>query len=91
MSQAIAPNSAQILTFQEYLFYQGEPDVLYELFRGRLIPMANPTALHASICQFLVYAIDARPKPPSRQSDNHKSTQVGLDGWQAQQSQHRIA
>lgn len=55
MSQAVADNSAQTLTFQEYLFYQGEPDVLYELFRGRLIPMATPTALHASICQFLVY------------------------------------
>lgn len=55
MSQAVAANSAQTLTFQEYLFYQGEPDVLCELFRGRLIPMATPTALHASICQFLVY------------------------------------
>lgn len=55
MSQAVAPNSAQTLTFQEYLLCQGEPGVLYELFRGCLIPMATPTALHTSICQFLLY------------------------------------
>lgn len=54
MPQAVVSNT-QALTFEEYLFYQGEPDVLYELFRGRLIPMATPTGLHASICQFLVY------------------------------------
>jgi len=50
-------NSTQILTFQEYLFYQGDPDVMYELFRGRLIPMPTPTALHSSICTFLVYQL----------------------------------
>jgi len=49
----------KILTFQEYLFYQGEPDVVYELFRGRLIPMPTPTALHSSICTFLVYQLQA--------------------------------
>ncbi|NJL90154.1 MAG: Uma2 family endonuclease [Coleofasciculaceae cyanobacterium SM2_1_6] len=49
----------QILTFQEYLFYQGEPDVVYELFRGRLIPMSTPSALHSSICTFLVYQLQA--------------------------------
>ncbi len=49
----------QILTFQEYLFYQGEPDVVYELFRGRLIPMPTPSALHSSICTFLVYQLQA--------------------------------
>jgi Uma2 family endonuclease len=47
----------QTLTFQEYLFYKGEPDVMYELFRGRLIPMPTPTALHSSICTFLVYQL----------------------------------
>ncbi len=55
MSQSITRNSAKTLTFEEYRFYQGEPDVLYELFRGNLIPMATPTVLHISICQFLVY------------------------------------
>lgn len=55
MSQSITPTSAKTLTFEEYRFYQGEPDVLYELFRGHLIPMATPTVLHTSICQFLVY------------------------------------
>jgi Uma2 family endonuclease len=47
----------QTLTFQEYLFYQGEPDVMYELFRGRLISMPTPTAIHSSICTFLVYQL----------------------------------
>jgi len=55
MSQSITPTSAKSLTFEEYRFYQGEPDVLYELFRGHLIPIATPTVLHTSICQFLVY------------------------------------
>ncbi len=55
MSQSSTPISAKTLTFEEYRFYQGEPDVLYELFRGHLIPMAAPTVLHTSICQFLVY------------------------------------
>ena len=55
MSQSTTPTSAKTLTFEEYRFYQGEPDVLYELFRGHLIPMATPTVLHTSICQFLVY------------------------------------
>jgi Uma2 family endonuclease len=51
--------SPQILTFPEYLFYQDEPDVVYELFRGRLIPRQTPTALHSSICTFLVYQLQA--------------------------------
>lgn len=55
MYQSIAPD--KILTFEEYRYYQGEPDVLYELFRGRLIPMATPTALHTRICDFLVYQL----------------------------------
>lgn len=55
MSQSMTPTSAKTLTFEEYRFYQGEPDIRYELFRGQLIPMATPTGLHISICQFLVY------------------------------------
>lgn len=55
MSQSITPTSAKTLTFEEYLFYQPESDIRYELFRGHLIPMATPTILHTSICQFLVY------------------------------------
>ena len=55
MSQSMTPTSAKTLTFEEYRFYQGEPDVRYELFRCQLIPMATPTVLHTSICQFLVY------------------------------------
>ncbi|MBO1350755.1 MAG: Uma2 family endonuclease [Hormoscilla sp. GUM202] len=41
------------MTFEEYRFYQGEPNVLYELFRGHLIPMATPTSLHTRICKFI--------------------------------------
>lgn len=55
MSQSTTPSSAKTLTFEEYRFYQGEPDVRYELFRGQLIPMATPTGLHVRICNFLVY------------------------------------
>jgi Uma2 family endonuclease len=51
----MTPTSAKTLTFGEYRFYQGEPDVRYELFRGQLIPMATPTGLHIRICNFLVY------------------------------------
>lgn len=43
-----------ILILFEYLFYQGEPDVLYGLFRGQLVPMATSPALHTRICSFLV-------------------------------------
>ncbi|MBR8826754.1 MAG: Uma2 family endonuclease [Gomphosphaeria aponina SAG 52.96 = DSM 107014] len=42
-------------TFEEYLFYQDNSDTRYELFRGKLIPMPTPTALHTDICKFLVY------------------------------------
>ena len=55
MSQSMTPTSAKTLTFEEYRFYQGDPDVRYELFRGQLIPMATPTGLHIRICNFLVY------------------------------------
>ena len=63
MSQSVLPvsetdrvDASPTLTFAEYLVYEGEPDVLYELHRGKLIPMAA-TALHASICEFLVYIL----------------------------------
>ncbi len=45
------------LTFAEYLDYEGEPDVLYELFRGQLIPMPAQSHLHTSICKFLIYKL----------------------------------
>ena len=55
MSQSMTPTSAKTLTFEEYRFYQGEPDVLYKLFRGQLIPIATLTGLQIRICNFLVY------------------------------------
>lgn len=54
MAQALATDS-NLLTFEQYRFYQGEPGVQYELFRGRLIPMPNPSGLHTNICAYLVY------------------------------------
>jgi Uma2 family endonuclease len=51
------PSTEAKLTFAEYLAYEGEPDVLYELFRGQLIPMPAPTLYHAKICEFLVYKL----------------------------------
>ncbi len=47
--------STQQLTFEEYLDYQGESGVCYELYRGNLIEIPTPTGIHIKICQFLVY------------------------------------
>ncbi|HEY9701893.1 MAG TPA: Uma2 family endonuclease [Allocoleopsis sp.] len=49
--------SEKYLTFEEYRFYQSNDDILYELFRGQLIAMPTPTALHANICNYLVYQL----------------------------------
>jgi len=49
--------SERPFTFAEYLEYEGEPDVLYELCRGKLIPMSAATHLHTKICKFLVYKL----------------------------------
>ncbi|MBP0028852.1 Uma2 family endonuclease [Roseofilum sp. Guam] len=58
-TQAIAPQPQEtqehLFTFEEYLEYEGEPDVCYELHRGILIPMSASTYLHTQICKFLVY------------------------------------
>ncbi len=43
------------LTFEEYLEYEDNTDTKYELYRGKLIPMATPTGLHTKICKYLVY------------------------------------
>jgi len=51
------PSTEHLLTFQEYLAYEGEPDVLYELFRGQLIPMPAQSHLHTNICKFLIYKL----------------------------------
>lgn len=67
MTQAVVPatdvaiNEPQekehLFTFQEYLSYEGEPDVLYELVRGKIIPMSAPTLYHTKICEFLVFKL----------------------------------
>jgi Uma2 family endonuclease len=64
MSQSVMPAVAEkkidtslTLTFEEYRVYQGEPDVKYELYNGKLIPMPTATILHIKICEYLVYKL----------------------------------
>ncbi|MEG3847221.1 Uma2 family endonuclease [Microcoleus sp. herbarium13] len=64
MSQSIAPvleekqtDTSPTLTFEEYRVYQSNDDVQYELYKGKLIPMATASALHTSICEYLVYKL----------------------------------
>jgi Uncharacterized protein conserved in cyanobacteria len=64
MSQSVVPAIAEkqldnspTLTFEEYRVYQSNDDVQYELYRGKLIPMATASALHTSICEYWVYKL----------------------------------
>ncbi len=47
--------STQKLTFQEYLNYEGESGVCYELYREQIIEIPTPTAIHIKIIEYLVY------------------------------------
>jgi Uma2 family endonuclease len=64
MSQSVVPAVAETkldtsptLTFEEYRVYQGESDVKYELYKGKLIAMPTATVLHIKICEYLVYQL----------------------------------
>ena len=67
MTQAVIPQTEvtvnepqereHLLTFAEYLEYEGEPDVIHELVRGKLTPMPTPSIEHADICEYLVYKL----------------------------------
>ena len=64
MSQSVVPaveeqklDTSPTLTFEEYRVYQSKDDVKYELYKGKLIPMATASALHTSICEFWVYKL----------------------------------
>lgn len=46
--------SIKTFTYKEYLAYDAEPGIVYELFRGNLKKMPTPTGLHTRICDFLV-------------------------------------
>ncbi|MBC6476161.1 MAG: Uma2 family endonuclease [Hormoscilla sp. GM102CHS1] len=48
------PEIEHLLTFQEYLDYEVQPGVLYELVKGKLIPMGATTHNHTNIYRFLV-------------------------------------
>ncbi|OCQ99259.1 hypothetical protein BCD67_08845 [Oscillatoriales cyanobacterium USR001] len=50
-------DASPTLTFEEYRFYEGEPDIKYELYKGKLIPMATAKILHIKICEFLAYKL----------------------------------
>jgi Uma2 family endonuclease len=57
MVQSVTKTQAEILdlfTYEEYLAYQAEPGIIYELFRGHLKKMPTPTGLHTRICNFLI-------------------------------------
>ncbi|HEY9701180.1 MAG TPA: Uma2 family endonuclease, partial [Allocoleopsis sp.] len=57
MTQTLNQPSSKLLTFDDYRNYQSNDDTLYELFRGQLIPMPNPTDLHNRICEYIVYQL----------------------------------
>ena len=64
MSQSVVPaveeqklDTSRTLTFEEYRVYQGESDVKYELYKGKLIAMPTATVLHIKICEYLVYQL----------------------------------
>lgn len=57
MAQSLTSTTRDRLTFEEYLFHEGEPGIRYELYQGRLIPIAIPAGLHTDICKFLVYQL----------------------------------
>lgn len=64
MSQSVVPaveekvpDTSGTLTFEEYKVYQSNDDVKYELYKGKLIPVATASALHTSICEFWVYKL----------------------------------
>ncbi|MBD1826511.1 Uma2 family endonuclease [Microcoleus vaginatus GB1-A2] len=64
MSQSVVPaveekqpDTSPTLTFEEYRFYQSKDDVKYELYKGKLIPLATATVLHIKICEYLVYKL----------------------------------
>ncbi len=57
MTPAVNATQSQKLSFEDYLDYQGDPDVRYELWQGQLIAMPIGTILHSRICQFLVYSL----------------------------------
>src|SRR4028119_1278799 len=64
MSQSVVPaveeqklDTSPTLTFEEYRVYQSNDDVKYELYKGKLIPLATATVLHIKICEYLVYQL----------------------------------
>ncbi len=52
MVDSTVESSPKTLSFAEYLVYEVEHGVRYELYRGQLIEMAT-TGLHTNICEFL--------------------------------------
>ena len=64
MSQSVVPaveeqklDTSPTLTFEEYRVYQSNDDVKYELYKGKLIPLATATVLHIKICEYFVYKL----------------------------------
>jgi Uma2 family endonuclease len=53
MQTAANAPAIQRISFEEYLLYEGEIDVRYELFEGQPEAMLQPPALHITINEFL--------------------------------------
>ena len=58
MSQSFVPaveekqlDTSATFTFEEYRVYQSNDDVKYELYKGKLIPLATAIVLHIKICE----------------------------------------
>ncbi len=56
----------RLMTVEEFLLFEGEPDTRYELVNGRLRAMAPATLGHAAITVNLSTALRNRLKPPCR-------------------------
>lgn len=56
----------KLITVEEFLEYEGEPDVRYELVNGRIVAMAPPTAGHGALAVNLASLLRAKLSLPCR-------------------------
>jgi Uma2 family endonuclease len=54
------------MSFEEFMRFEGEMDVRYELYQGKLVAMAPPHGRHARIAQSVGNLLDRRSSIPDR-------------------------
>ncbi|HWL70106.1 MAG TPA: Uma2 family endonuclease [Geminicoccus sp.] len=54
------------MSFEEFLRFEGEMDVRYELYQGKLVAMAPPHGRHGRIAQSVGNLLDRRSSDPDR-------------------------